>query len=135
MRNVLSKMKAFMRSRGVNIKLLCSYILANVNGSEKMPLLVIRKSDKPRWFKHGYLMHCLWRVLNFFERRVEGKRLKIILFLDQCAQHHFHTGIPTVPKPIIRNSGKWEILLKIHMKYKQINDTRYILQERQTVQL
>jgi hypothetical protein len=30
------------------------------------------------------------------------------IFLDQCVQHHFHSGIPGVPKSVIRDLRELE---------------------------
>jgi hypothetical protein len=61
-----------------------------MNGSEKVPLLVIRKSEKPRCFKHVKSLPCSYRhnsallmeFLTCLERRMAAKFQKILLFVD-----------------------------------------------------
>lgn len=73
---------------------------ANMSGSEKLPLLVIGKSKKPRCFKNKEIPlnyranKKAWMTANIFEetlkswdRKLGQKRRKVLLFLDNCSAH------------------------------------------------
>jgi hypothetical protein len=55
----LSKMKAAVRATGKDRN--TAFVCANMDGSEKMPLLATGKSEKPRYFKHQKSLPCTYR--------------------------------------------------------------------------
>jgi hypothetical protein len=72
-------------------------VCSDMDGSEKMSLLVIGKSEKPRWLKHvkslphTYRHNSIWILCVLFmvfltslESRMAAKKHKILLFLYQC---------------------------------------------------
>lgn len=76
------------------------HICANVTGSEKIPLLVIGKSAKPRCFKNvktlpvEYRNKKSWMTTVLFEewllkldRRMKVQQRKIVMFMDNCPAH------------------------------------------------
>jgi hypothetical protein len=77
-----------------------------MDGSEKMPLLVIGKLETPRCFKHVESLPCTYRhnssawmtcalfmeFLTCLERRMAAKNQKILLFVDQCVAHFEDTS-------------------------------------------
>nr|AOE48153.1 CENP-B-like protein 1 [Locusta migratoria] len=76
-------------------------VCSNMDGTEKLPLLVIGKAGKPRCFKNIKTLPCTykhnntaWMTSKIFteylialDRRMASKNRKIILFLDQCPAH------------------------------------------------
>jgi hypothetical protein len=76
-------------------------VCTNMDGSEKMPLLVNGKSEKLRCFKHVKPMPCTYRhnssawitsalfmeFLTCLERRMAAKNRKTLLFVGHCAEH------------------------------------------------
>jgi hypothetical protein len=76
-------------------------VCANMDGSEKLPLQVIGKSEKPRCFKHVKSLPCTYRhnsiawmtcalfveFLTCLKRRMAAKNRKILPFVEQCAAH------------------------------------------------
>jgi hypothetical protein len=55
----LSKMKTTVRARGKDRN--TAFVCANMDGSEKMPLLVTGTSEKPRYFKNVKTLPCMYR--------------------------------------------------------------------------
>lgn len=76
-------------------------VCANMDGSEKWPLLVVGKAEKPRCFKNVRTIPCTytnnssaWMTCKIFhqyllamDRKMGAQNRKVILFLDQCAAH------------------------------------------------
>lgn len=76
-------------------------LCCNADGSEKLKLTVIGKSQKPRCFKRESHLPCVYRAnkkawmtaalfeefLSLLDRRMACKNRKIVLILDQCAAH------------------------------------------------
>lgn len=74
---------------------------SNMNGSEKLPLLIVGKSKKPRCFKNIHSLPCeydsnnsSWMTVTIFERylkRLDSKmrkeKRKILIFVDNCRAH------------------------------------------------
>lgn len=74
---------------------------ANMDGSEKLPLLVIGKPKKPRCFKNIKTLPCryvnnksAWMTCSIFEEYLHSidakmgcKNRKILLFMDHCPAH------------------------------------------------
>jgi hypothetical protein len=74
---------------------------ANKDGSEKLPLLLIGKSGKPRCFKNFKNLPCkyssnktAWMTSDLFneylkalDAKMGGKNRKIVLFIDNCPAH------------------------------------------------
>jgi hypothetical protein len=85
------------RSRLKHSMLVCT----NMDGSEKVSLLVTGMSEKPRYFKHMKSLPCTYRhnssaqitcmlfieFLTCLESRMAAKNQKILLFVDQCAAY------------------------------------------------
>jgi hypothetical protein len=77
--------------------LVCAYL----DGTEKLPLLVIGKSKQPRCFRNTKLLRCTychnktaWMTCEIFQeflvsldRRMASKSRKILLFVDHCPAH------------------------------------------------
>ncbi|XP_064475501.1 tigger transposable element-derived protein 6-like [Ornithodoros turicata] len=73
----------------------------NADGSEKMKLTVIRRSLKPRCFKHAGRLPCLYKAnkkawmtgslfeefLPYLDRKMACSNRKIVLIIDQCSAH------------------------------------------------
>jgi hypothetical protein len=78
---------------------------ANMDGSERLPLVVIRKSGKPRCFKNVKNLPCKYRsnktawmtsdlfdeYLKALDAKMGGKNRKIVLFIDNCSAHPKNT--------------------------------------------
>lgn len=73
---------------------------ANMSGSEKLPLLVIGKSTKPRCFKNAkvpidYTVNAkAWMTAMVFEEwlkkwnaRLKSSRRRVLLYVDNCSAH------------------------------------------------
>lgn len=82
---------------------------ANMTGDEKLPLLVIGKSLKPRCFKNSNLPvqynanKKAWMTANIFEEwlkvwdcKLRQNRRKIILFIDNCTAHPAHLNLRNI---------------------------------------
>lgn len=83
---------------------------ANMDGSEKLPLLVIGKPKKPRCFKNIKVLPCryennktAWMTCAIFEQylrsldaRMGCKNRKILLFVDHCPAHPVVNGLRNV---------------------------------------
>ena len=73
----------------------------NMDGSEKLPLLMISKSSKPRCFKsvRSLLLQCesnkkAWMTSKLFEnwlvildKKLFSSNRKVLLFIDNCMAH------------------------------------------------
>lgn len=73
----------------------------NADGSEKMPLTVIGKYQKPRCFKAAGRLPCIYRAnkkawmtsalfvefVTYLDRKMSCQNRKIVLLMDQCAAH------------------------------------------------
>jgi hypothetical protein len=89
----------------VNKERITILVCANLDGTEKLPLVVIGKSKQPRCFRNTKLLQCTychkktaWITCEIFqefigslERRIASKSRKILLFVD-----HY----PAYPKDI-----------------------------------
>jgi hypothetical protein len=76
-------------------------VTANMDGSEKLPLLVIGRSEKPHSFKNIKSFPCkyrhnkmTWMSCTLFEEflqtlnaKMAAKHTNILLFIDNCAAH------------------------------------------------
>jgi hypothetical protein len=81
-------------------------VAANMDGSEKLPLLVIGRCEKPCSFKNMKLFPCkyghnkmAWMTCNLFEEflqtlnaKMAAKNRNILLFIDNCAAHPKHVA-------------------------------------------
>lgn len=45
---------------------------------------------------------------KMFGKENGTQKFENTIFLDQCVQHHFHSGIPGVPKSVIRDLRELE---------------------------
>uniref|UniRef100_H3A303 HTH CENPB-type domain-containing protein n=1 Tax=Latimeria chalumnae TaxID=7897 RepID=H3A303_LATCH len=75
--------------------------VANMDGSEKLKLLVISKSQKPRCFKNVKSLPVDYKVntqawttsdifsewVKTFDRKMECQKRKVLLFIDNCPVH------------------------------------------------
>jgi hypothetical protein len=78
-----------------------------VDGSEKMPLLVIGKYEKPKCFKHAKSLPYIYRRNNSaqitctqfmeFLTCLERRMGKYCCF-QTSVHHHFLNGIPDIPE-------------------------------------
>jgi hypothetical protein len=80
----------------VNKERITILVCANLDGTEKLPLLVIRKSKQPRCFRSTKLLPCTyhhnktaWMTCEIFslDRRTASKSRKILLFVVHCPTH------------------------------------------------
>jgi hypothetical protein len=85
----------------VNKERITVLVCANLDGTEKLPLLVIRKSKQPQCFRNTKLLPCThhhnksaWMTCEIFQeflvsldRRMASKSRKILLFVDHCPAH------------------------------------------------
>jgi hypothetical protein len=115
------------RSKGRIIVL----VYANMDGSWKMPLLIIGKSEKPRCFKHVkschivrditvvlvWLIHYSCSSWHVWEGEWQPETRKYCC-LYTSVHHHFVSGIPDVSEPVIGNLWDCKILLHICLKGK-----------------
>jgi hypothetical protein len=76
-------------------------VAANMDGNEKLPLLVIGRSEKPHSFKNIKSFPCkyrhnktAWMTCILFEEflqtlnaKMAAKNRNILLFIDKCAAH------------------------------------------------
>jgi hypothetical protein len=76
-------------------------VAANMDGSEKLPLLVIGRSEQPRSFKNIKSFPCkyrhnktAWMTCTLFEEflqtlnaKMAAKHRNTLLFIDNCAAH------------------------------------------------
>lgn len=74
---------------------------ANMDGTEKLPILVIGKSKKPRCFRNVKSLPCLyesnkkaWMTIKMYESyltrldaKMKREKRNILIFLDNCAAH------------------------------------------------
>lgn len=82
----------------------------NADGSEKLKLTVIGRSQKPRCFKNAGSLPCVykankkaWMTGEFFrefltqlDRKMASKNRKVLLFIDQCSAHPKEVVLPHV---------------------------------------
>jgi hypothetical protein len=85
----------------VNKERITVLVCGNLDGTEKLPLLVIGKSKQPRCFRNTKLLPCTYRhnktawmtceifqeFLVSLDRRMASKSRKILLFVDRCPAH------------------------------------------------
>jgi hypothetical protein len=89
--------------KGINVNKdrITILVCANLDGTEKLPLLVIGKSIQPRCFRNTKLLPCtcchkkiarmtcesFQEFLVSLDRRMASKSRKILLFVDHCPAH------------------------------------------------
>jgi hypothetical protein len=92
---------ASCRGIKVNKERITVLVCANLDGTEKLPLLVIGKSKQPRCFRSTRLLPCTyhhnktaWMTCEIFQeflvsldRRMASKSIKILQLVDHCPAH------------------------------------------------
>jgi hypothetical protein len=114
-------------------------VCANMHGPKKMPLLVVGKTKKLRCFEHVRPLSCTYRhntsewitcalFMEFLTclERMAGKNLKILMFLDQCAEYAKDTSklrhmqvkyLPANPTTVLQIMHKGRIISSRKYKY------------------
>lgn len=94
--------------RGINVnkERITVLVCANLDGTEKLPLLVVGKSKQPQCFKNTKFLPCTYRhnkaawmtceifheFLVSLDRRMASQSRKILLFVDHCPAHPKDVG-------------------------------------------
>jgi hypothetical protein len=93
--------EASCKGTKINKERITVLVCANLDGTEKLPVLVIGKSIQPRSFRNTKLLPCTYRhnktawmtceifqeFLVSLDRRMAPKSRKILLFVDHCPAH------------------------------------------------
>uniref|UniRef100_A0A914VUI6 HTH CENPB-type domain-containing protein n=1 Tax=Plectus sambesii TaxID=2011161 RepID=A0A914VUI6_9BILA len=82
---------------------------ANMSGTEKLPLLVIEKSAKPRCFKNAHVPlnytanKKAWMTGDVFEswlknwdKKLKKDGRKVLLYIDNCSSHPLHIVLQNI---------------------------------------
>jgi len=97
---------ASRRGIKVNKERITILVCANLDGTEKLPLLIVGKSKQPQCFKNTKFLPCTYRhnkaawmtceifheFLVSLDRRMASKSRKILLFVDHCPAHPKDVG-------------------------------------------